>query len=65
MSNYIIPPQAIELAAPQHVEMPPLKGPSQADWERHRPLIKQLYVDECMKLKEIMPLMLQYGHKAR
>ncbi|KAE9364653.1 hypothetical protein N431DRAFT_354655 [Stipitochalara longipes BDJ] len=39
--------------------------PTAEDWERHRPLIKRLYVDERMKLKEVVAIMAsQHGHIA-
>jgi hypothetical protein len=39
--------------------------PTAQDWERHRPLIKLLYVDEKMKLKEVVDFMAsQHGHIA-
>ncbi|KAN0099735.1 hypothetical protein V8E51_013510 [Hyaloscypha variabilis] len=39
--------------------------PTAQDWERHRPLIKRLYVDERMKLKEVVDFMAsQHGHIA-
>jgi hypothetical protein len=40
-------------------------APTAEDWERHRPLIKSLYVDERMKLKEVVSIMsFQHGHNA-
>ncbi|KUJ14540.1 uncharacterized protein LY89DRAFT_736571 [Mollisia scopiformis] len=39
-------------------------GPSNDDWERHRPLIRRLYVDEKKKLKEVATIMAQQGHNA-
>jgi hypothetical protein len=40
-------------------------APTAEDWERHRPLIKSLYVDERMKLKEVVSIMSsQHGHNA-
>ncbi|KAH8762340.1 hypothetical protein BGZ57DRAFT_573056 [Hyaloscypha finlandica] len=39
--------------------------PTAEDWERHRPLIKRLYADEGMKLKEVVAIMAsQHGHNA-
>ncbi|KAF8859252.1 hypothetical protein BDZ45DRAFT_742491 [Acephala macrosclerotiorum] len=39
--------------------------PTAEDWERHRPIIKRLYVDESKKLKEVANIMAsQYGHNA-
>jgi hypothetical protein len=40
-------------------------APTAEDWERHRPLIKSLYMDERMKLKEVASIMSsQHGHNA-
>ncbi|PMD39544.1 hypothetical protein L207DRAFT_428284, partial [Hyaloscypha variabilis F] len=42
-----------------------LKCPSLSEWERVRPLIKQLYVDEDRTLKEVMDTLVRdHGHKA-
>ena len=39
---------------------------SRAEWNRFRPLIKRLYVDEEKTLKEVMAIMERdYGHRAR
>ncbi|KUJ16359.1 uncharacterized protein LY89DRAFT_782627 [Mollisia scopiformis] len=38
--------------------------PTRDDWDRHRPLIKQLYLEENKKLKEVMDIMKQHGFKA-
>ncbi|PMD52751.1 uncharacterized protein K444DRAFT_542978 [Hyaloscypha bicolor E] len=39
--------------------------PTAENWERHRPLIKRLYADEGMKLKEVVAIMAsQHGHNA-
>jgi Clr5 domain len=44
---------------------PSRAGPTAEDWERYRPLIKRLYVDERMKLKEVVAVMSsQHGHHA-
>jgi hypothetical protein len=40
------------------------KGPSRDDWERHRPFIKRLYVDEGKELKEVIAIMTQHGYNA-
>jgi hypothetical protein len=41
------------------------KSPSQSAWERVRPLIKQLYVDEDRTLKEVMDTLVRdHGHTA-
>lgn len=47
------------------LEVRPLKIPSRADWERERPLIKQLYVDQGLKLESVIDIMLHHGHKTR
>jgi hypothetical protein len=40
-------------------------GPSPADWERVRPLIKHLYVEEDRTLSDVMSIMARdHGHKA-
>ncbi|CZR63042.1 uncharacterized protein PAC_12939 [Phialocephala subalpina] len=45
--------------------VPHRAAPTPEDWERHRPLIKRLYVDENKKLKEVAHIMAaQYGHFA-
>jgi hypothetical protein len=39
--------------------------PTAEDWERHRPLIKSLYVDEKKKLMDVVSIMSsQHGHNA-
>ncbi|CZR64437.1 uncharacterized protein PAC_14335 [Phialocephala subalpina] len=39
--------------------------PTPEDWERHRSIIKRLYVDENKKLKELAAIMVsQHGHNA-
>lgn len=41
------------------------QGPSAADWDRVRPIIKGLYIDEARTLKVVMRIMAdQHGHKA-
>ncbi|KAE8448607.1 hypothetical protein EG329_009032 [Mollisiaceae sp. DMI_Dod_QoI] len=56
-----------------HAAGPPQQGqqaqstystPTRADWEHHRQLIKQLYVDENKKLKDVIEIMEQHGFKA-
>lgn len=40
-------------------------GPSADDWERLRPVIRRLYIDEGHTLKDVMNIMAdKYGHKA-
>jgi len=46
------------------LEAKPPRPPTRDDWERHRPLITQLYVNEGKSLKEVMATLAQYGHKA-
>ncbi|PMD21762.1 hypothetical protein NA56DRAFT_748734 [Hyaloscypha hepaticicola] len=49
----------------QAVIAPSKAAPTAEDWERHRPLIKSLYVDERMKLKDVVSIMsTQHGHNA-
>ncbi len=39
------------------------KRASRNDWERFRPLIKRLYVDEDRTLKDVMAILLaEHGH---
>lgn len=39
-------------------------GPSIDDWERLRPIIKRLYIDEGLTLERVMnTMLLDYGHK--
>ncbi len=39
--------------------------PSRTDWDRLRPIIKRLYVDEDKKLADVMAIMARdYGHRA-
>jgi hypothetical protein len=39
--------------------------PTRAEWNRFRPVIKHLYVDEEKTLKEVMAVMERdYGHRA-
>jgi len=41
------------------------RTPTAEDWERHRLLVKRLYVDERMKLKDVAAMMAsQHGHNA-
>jgi hypothetical protein len=41
------------------------QGPSAEDWDRVRPIIKGLYIDEDCTLKDVMKIMAyQHGHKA-
>jgi len=38
---------------------------SKSEWERIRPIIRRLYVDEDKTLKEVMAIMARdYGHQA-
>jgi hypothetical protein len=39
-------------------------GPTKEEWERHRSQITRLYLDENMKLKEVMTIMKEHGLKA-
>lgn len=44
---------------------PPKAAPTAADWERHRPLIRRLYVNERLKLNEVAKIMAaEHGHVA-
>jgi hypothetical protein len=63
MSFSSVPQDAIRIVH-EPLEAVPLKGPTRDDWERYRPLIKRLYVDESRKLKEVVAIMKQYGHIA-
>jgi hypothetical protein len=64
MSYHYVPAHATGIGHAS-IEAATLKSPTQVDWERHRSLIKRLYVDEGKKLKEVMAIMkTQYGHKA-
>jgi hypothetical protein len=64
------PPLASTSESPQvvgasMVAMSSRATPTAEDWEHHRPLIKRLYVDERMKLKEVVDFMAsQHGHIA-
>jgi hypothetical protein len=66
--SYISPfaPPYASASTPDLMAVAPSKAtPTAADWERHRPLIKRLYADEGMKLKEVVAIMAsQYGHNA-
>jgi hypothetical protein len=60
------PPCASASTADLMVVAPSKATPTAVDWERHRPLIKRLYVDEGMKLKEVVAILAsQHGHNAR
>jgi hypothetical protein len=63
MSSSSAPQDAIGIAQ-EFQEAVPLIGPTRNDWERHRPLIKRLYVDEGRKLREVVEIMKQYEHIA-
>jgi hypothetical protein len=39
-------------------------GPTKAEWERHRSQITRLYLDENMKLKEVMKIMKEHVFNA-
>jgi hypothetical protein len=39
-------------------------GPTKAEWERHKSQITRLYLDENMKLKEVMIIMREHGLNA-
>lgn len=42
------------------------EGPSNDDWERLRPDIERLYIDENRTLEEVMRIMAdEHGHKGR
>ncbi|KAH8773162.1 hypothetical protein F5882DRAFT_172437 [Hyaloscypha sp. PMI_1271] len=64
-----IPPFAPPYASASTVDLmlvaPSKVTPTAVDWERHRLVIKRLYVDEGMKLKEVVAIMAsQHGHNA-
>jgi hypothetical protein len=71
MDSQAMPPSAFALA-PVTPSMPvqPRSAltskatPTSNDWERHRPLIKRLYLDEHKKLKEVAAILAQHGHYA-
>jgi len=47
------------------VDLKRKQGPSADDWERFRPNIKRLYVDEDLALVEVIKILaVEYGHKA-
>jgi hypothetical protein len=59
------PPCASASTADLMVVAPSKATPTSEDWERHRPLIKRLYVDEGMKLKDVVAIMTsQHGYNA-
>jgi Clr5 domain len=59
------PPYASASTADLVVVAPSKATPTSEDWERHRPLIKRLYVDEGMKLKDVVAIMTsQHGYNA-
>jgi hypothetical protein len=59
------PPYASASTADPMVVAPSKATPTAVDWERHRLLIKCLYVDEGMKLKDVVAIMAsQHGHNA-
>ena len=60
------PPYASASTADLMLVAPSKVTPTAVDWERHRLVIKRLYVDEGMKLKEVVAIMAsQHGHNAR
>jgi Clr5 domain len=47
------------------VDLKTKQGPSADDWERFRPIIKGLYVDEDLALVEVIKILAdEHGHKA-
>jgi hypothetical protein len=46
------------------VEAKPPRPPTRDDWERHRALITQLYVNERKSQKEVIATLAKYGYKA-
>lgn len=41
------------------------QGPSAEDWERVRPIIRRLYIEEGRTLNDVMDILAnEYGHKA-
>jgi hypothetical protein len=64
-SSPFAPPYASASSAGQLVVASSRFTPTAADWERHRPIIKHLYVNEKKKLKEVVDIMAsQHGHHA-
>jgi hypothetical protein len=63
MSYSFVPAHATSMAY-ESPKAAPVRGPTRDDWERCRPLLKRLYIDEGKKLKDVMAIMTQYGHSA-
>ncbi|PMD31519.1 hypothetical protein L207DRAFT_472191 [Hyaloscypha variabilis F] len=66
MSSYLQPNLAQPAPGPGHVAAASYdRAASRAEWNRFRPLIKRLYVDEEKTLKEVIAIMERdYGHRA-
>lgn len=60
---YPVQPDAYANALAQHASETK-QGPSNDDWERLRPVIESLYIDENRTLKDVMKIMADnHGHK--
>ena len=54
-----------EVASSQISQVKYTNGPTSEDWERVKPILKELYVDQNMKLKQVRKTMIeQHGYFA-